>query len=319
MKVSEILSQAAAKNKTVFSFEIVPPLRGGSVQSIHNAVEPLMEFNPPYINITYHRDEVEYRKMSDGTTKKITTNKRPGSVALAAVLMNRYKVEVVPHIVCAGATQYELENDLIDLNFLGIENVLALRGDPSPSENGIFTPEPNGHRYAAGLVEQIVQMNNGKYLDETLKDAVHTNFCTGVAAYPEKHHEAESMEKDIANLKAKVAAGADYIVTQLFFDNAKFFNFIKLCREASITVPIIPGIKPISTLKHLQMLPQTFHIDIPQELANEVQKSPNNVRQIGVEWAIAQSKELIANGAPAVHYYTMGKSDNIVEIAKKVF
>jgi methylenetetrahydrofolate reductase (NADPH) len=346
MKVSDILKTAESDGRAVFSFEIVPPLRGGGVQRIYRAVEPLMEFNPPHINITYHRDEVEYRAMSDGSIEKIVTTKRPGSVALAAALMNRFKVDVVPHVVCAGATQYELENDLIDLNFLGIENILALRGDPQKSES-VFTPETGGHRYACGLVRQIVSMNSGKYLDETLREATPTNFCIGVAGYPEKHYEAADIDSDIENLCVKVAAGADYIVTQLFFDNACFFEFVSRCRAAGITVPIIPGLKPLSTIKHLEMLPKTFNIDIPEELARAVKQAAEidargggagfgvgfgagfgagapaggnaAVRKVGVEWAIAQSRELIAGGAPAVHYYTMGKSDNIVEIARAVF
>ncbi|MDR0619887.1 MAG: methylenetetrahydrofolate reductase [Bacteroidales bacterium] len=346
MKVSTILETAKIEKRTIFSFEIVPPLRGGDVQNIYRAVEPLMEFNPPHINITYHRDEVEYRTTDAGVIKKIVTTKRPGSVALAAALMNRFKVEVVPHVVCAGATQYELENDLIDLNFMGIENVLALRGDPQPGEHGIFTPEAGGHRYACGLVKQIVAMNSGKYLDETLREATPTNFCTGVAGYPEKHYEAADAESDIEHLRAKVAAGADYIVTQMFFDNARFFDFVKHCRAAGITVPIIPGLKPISTVRHLETLPKTFNINIPEELVRAVEQAAKTdlrggdscsggrlvnggvsepvscnaaVRKAGVEWAIAQSRELIAHGVPAVHYYTMGKSDNIVEIARAVF
>ncbi|MDR1975166.1 MAG: methylenetetrahydrofolate reductase [Bacteroidales bacterium] len=329
MKVIDILNNA---EKTVFSFEIIPPLRGSSVETIYNAIEPLMDFNPPHINITYHRDEVEYRTDTDGTIKKIVTTKRPGSVALAAAIMKRFKVEVVPHLLCAGATKYELENDLIDLNFLGIENVFALRGDASKNaaqnvsqsaeaKIAEFKPEQGGHRYASELVEQIYALNNGQYLDTTLKDPAPTNFCTGVAGYPEKHYEAASIEVDIENLKRKIDAGAEYIVTQLFFDNSKFFDFVNRCRAAGITVPVIPGLKPISTAKHLELLPKTFSIDIPEDLIKEVQSASDvtAVRKIGVEWAVMQSKELIAAGAPAVHYYSMGKSDNIVEIAKRVF
>ena len=317
MKVIDILNNT---DKAVFSFELVPPLKGGDINKIYEAIEPLIALAPPFINITFHRDEVVYREYPDGTIKKVTVTKRPGSVALAAAIMRRYNVDMVPHIVCGGATRHKIENELIDLNFLDIENVMALRGDPIPGER-FFTPEEGGHQYSCELVEQITRMNHGQYLDDTLTEAVPTNFCIGVAGYPEKHYEAPNQACDIENLKKKVDAGANYIVTQMFFDNSKFFQFVDKCRAQGINVPIVPGLKPISTLKHLEMLPRTFSIDIPHELVKEIRSCKNNkeINQVGIEWCVAQSKELIAHGVPAVHYYTMGKSENIQEIVKQVF
>lgn len=317
MKVIDILNQSKG---SIFSFELVPPLRGGDVQKIYDAIEPLMEFAPPFINITYHRDEEEFRERPDGSIERVTLTKRPGSVALAAAIMRRYHVEVVPHIVCGGASRHKIENELIDLNFLDIENVMALRGDPVSGER-FFTPHENGHRHGCELVEQIVSMNRGKYLDDSISGAVPTNFCIGVAGYPEKHYEAPNRHSDIENLKRKVDAGAAYIVTQMFFDNQKYFDFVAQCRATGITVPIIPGLKPISTFKHLEMLPRTFSIDIPEALVREIRQCKTNadVNCAGIEWSIAQSRELIARGVPAVHYYTMGKSDNIREIVKRSF
>ena len=279
-----------------------------------------MEFAPPFINITFHRDEVEYRQKNDGRFEKVILTKRPGSVAIAAAIMKRFPVEVVPHLICGGTSKHQLENDLIDLNFLDIQNVVALRGDAIPGQK-YFTPEPDGHRYSCELVEQIHNMNQGIYLDSSLTDAVHTNFCIGVAAYPEKHYEAPNIDIDIENLKHKVDAGADYIVTQMFFDNAKFYTFVEKCRAAGISVPIIPGLKPISTSTHIEMLPRAFSIDLPQDLMKEVRKCKDNkeIYRVGIEWCVAQSQDLLAQGAPAIHYYTMGKADNIREILKRTF
>lgn len=317
MKITDILNR---KEHPFASFELVPPLRGSDIHKLYDSIEPLMEFRPPFLNITFHRDEIEFRQKTDGTFEKVTVTKHPGSVAIAAAIMKKFKIEVVPHLICGGASRHKLENDLIDLNFLDIQNVVALRGDAIPGEK-FFTPEPDGYRYSCELVEQIHHMNRGQYLDETLTDAVPTNFCIGVAGYPEKHCEAPNFETDIRNLKRKVDAGADYIVTQMFFDNAKFFDFITKCRAAGITVPIIPGLKPISTQKHIDMLPRTFSIDIPEELMREVRKCKNNkdIYQVGIEWCIRQSKELLQQGAPAIHYYTMGKADNIRKILSAVF
>lgn len=317
MKVTDILNR---KEKAFASFELVPPLRGSDIHKLYESIEPLLEFAPPFINITFHRDEVEFRQKADSSFEKVTVTKRPGSVAIAAAIMKKFKIEVVPHLICGGASRHKLENDLIDLNFLDIQNVVALRGDAIPGEK-FFTPEPDGYKYSCELVEQIHNMNRGKYLDETLTDAVPTNFCIGVAGYPEKHYEAPNPETDIRNLKQKIKAGADYIVTQMFFDNAKFFNFVERCRAAGITVPIIPGLKPISTRKHIEMLPRTFSIDLPEKLMKEIRKCKDDkeIYQTGIEWCIAQSRELLAKGAPAIHYYTMGKADNIRKILTAVF
>lgn len=316
-KVIDIINQ---KKAPFASFELVPPLKGSDINKLYGAIEPLMEFAPPFINITFHRDEVEFRQTADGTFEKVTITKRPGSVAIAAAIMKRFPVEVVPHLICGGASKHQIENDLIDLNFLDIQNVVALRGDAIPGQK-YFVPEADGHRYSCELVGQIHNMNRGIYLDECLKNAVPTNFCIGVAAYPEKHYEAPNIDIDIENLKRKVDAGADYIVTQMFFDNTRFYEFTAKCRAAGITVPIIPGLKPISTQTHIEMLPRAFSIDLPQELMNEVRKCKDNkaIYQVGIEWCTAQSKDLLAHGAPAIHYYTMGKADNIREILKRTF
>lgn len=317
IKVIDIINK---KNAPFASFELVPPLKGSDISKLYAAIEPLMEFAPPFINITFHRDEVEYRQKSDGTFEKITITKRPGSVAIAAAIMKRFPVEVVPHLICGGASKRKIENDLIDLNFLDIQNVVALRGDAIPGQK-YFVPEPDGHHYSCELVEQIHNMNRGIYLDESITTAVPTNFCIGVAAYPEKHFEAPNLDIDIENLKCKVEAGADYIVTQMFFDNTNFYHFVDRCRAAGITVPIIPGLKPISTQTHIEMLPRSFSIDIPQDLMQEVRKCKDNkeIYQAGIEWCAAQSKDLLAHGVPAIHYYTMGKADNIREILKRAF
>lgn len=316
MKIIDILK----KQKAPFaSFELVPPLKGSDINKLYASIEPLMEFAPPFINITSHRDEVEYRPAAGGTFERIVVNKRPGPVAIAAAIMKRYPVEVVPHIICGGASRRKIENDLTDLNFLDIQNVMALRGDAVPGEK-YFTPNPDGHRYSSQLVAQISDMNHGRYLDETIVDAVPTNFCIGVAGYPEKHFEAPNMEIDIANLRTKVDAGADYIVTQMFFDNRKFFDFVEAVRAAGITVPVIPGLKPISTRRHIEMLPRAFGIDLPKELTDELNgRADADIYRIGIEWCAAQSRELLAHGAPAIHYYTMGKADNIRTILKQVF
>ncbi|MDY3033693.1 MAG: methylenetetrahydrofolate reductase [NAD(P)H] [Odoribacter sp.] len=316
-KVIDIINK---KTAPFASFELVPPLKGSDISKLYASIEPLMEFAPPFINITFHRDEVEYRQKNDGRFEKVILTKRPGSVAIAAAIMKRFPVEVVPHLICGGTSKYQLENDLIDLNFLDIQNVVALRGDAISGQK-YFTPEPDGHRYSCELVEQIHNMNQGIYLDSSLTDAVHTNFCIGVAAYPEKHYEAPNIDIDIENLKHKVDAGADYIVTQMFFDNAKFYTFVEKCRAAGISVPIIPGLKPISTSTHIEMLPRAFSIDLPQDLMKEIRKCKDNkeIYRVGIEWCVAQSQDLLAQGAPAIHYYTMGKADNIREILKRTF
>jgi methylenetetrahydrofolate reductase (NADPH) len=312
MKVTEHIKNA---KKTLFSFEILPPLKGTSIESIYNSLDPLMEFNPPFIDVTYHREEYVYKKRKDGLLERRSVRKRPGTVGICAAIMNKYNVDTVPHIICGGFNQEETENALIDLDFLGVDNVLVLRGDPIKSET-YFTPNEGGYSYASELLQQVNQMNKGIYLDDELKNSASTDFCIGVAGYPEKHFEASNMRSDIHFLKKKVEAGADYIVTQMFFDNQQYFDFVNLCRENDITIPIIPGLKPISTQKQLTLLPHRFHLNMPNPLVDEVLKCKTNeqVRQVGVEWAIQQTKELIEFGAPCIHFYTMGKSDNVQKI-----
>lgn len=312
MKVTEHIKNA---KKTLFSFEILPPLKGTSIESIYTSLDPLMEFNPSFVDVTYHREEFVYKKRADGLLERRSVRKRPGTVGICAAIMNKYQVDTVPHIICGGFSKEETENALIDLDFLGIDNVLVLRGDPIKSET-YFKPNKGGHSYASELLGQVNEMNNGVYLDEDLKNSAPTNFCIGVAGYPEKHFEAPNMRSDIHFLKKKVEAGADYIVTQMFFDNQQYFDFVNLCRENDITIPIIPGIKPMSTKKQLTLLPQRFHLNVPNPLVDQVLKCKTNeaVRQVGVEWAIQQTKELIEFGAPCIHFYNMGKSDNVQKI-----
>lgn len=317
MKVIDIIQNAG---KTVFSFELLPPLKGNDAGKLFQTIESLIEFDPKYINITTHRDEVEYKEQSDGTIVKRTVRKRPGTVAIAASIQHKYSIPVVPHILCGGFTKSETEHVLIDLNFMGIKNVLALRGDGIKGQH-VFQPEKNGHANANQLVTQITDLKKGKYLEQDLKNNAPLDFCIGVAGYPEKHFEAPNMEQDLVYLKQKVDAGADYIVTQMFFDNQVYYDFVKKCRETGITVPIIPGIKPINLLNQLTVLPKIFSIDIPQQLAKELSKCKNNddAAKVGTEWAIEQAKDLIANKVPSLHIYTYGVSDNVKEIVKTVF
>ena len=317
MKVTDILQNS---KKPFVSFELVPPLKGNDVAKLYQSIEPLMEFAPPFINITCHRDEVRFKEKKDGVFEKVTVTKRPGMVAIVAAIMRRFEVEVVPHLICGGSSKQKLENDLLDLNFLGIQNIVALRGDAVSGEK-FFVPDPDGFRHCSELVKQISRMNTGIYLDENLTNGIKTDFCTGVAGYPEKHNEAPNQEEDILNLKKKVDAGAEYIITQMFFDNRKFFDFVEKCHKAGIGLPIIPGLKPISTQNHIDMLPRTFNIDIPETLMNEIKqcKSDEHIYQAGAEWCISQSKELLQQGVPAIHYYTMGKADNIKMVLREVF
>lgn len=317
MKLTDILKES---KQTLFSIEILPPLKGKDINSLYKGIDPLIEFKPAFIDVTYHREEFILRKRKDGGFDKVYTRKRPGTVAICAALMNRYKVQAVPHLICGGFSKEETENALIDLNFLGIQNVLALRGDGIKNEPN-FMPEPDGNKDSLELVHQVTNMNRGKYLDEDLENAFPTNFCIGVSGYPEKHFEAPNMNSDLRWLKQKVDAGADYIVTQMFFNNKKFFSFVDKCREIGINVPIIPGLKPLASRKQLVALPKIFHIDLPDELVNEVEncKDDKAVKQVGIEWAIQQSKELKAAGVPVLHYYTMGLSESTKAIASQVF
>jgi len=318
MKVTEHIQKAAGK--TLFSFEILPPLKGQNIQTIFDNIDPLMEFNPPFIDVTYHREEYEFKELSNGLLEKRIVRKRPGTVGICAAIQNKYKVDAIPHVLCGGFDKEDTENFLIDMGFLGIDNVVALRGDAVKSET-YFKPEPKGNAYALDLVHQITDMNNGIYLEENLQNSAETDFCIGVAGYPEKHMEAPNMESDLHFLKKKIEAGADYIVTQMFFDNDKFFAFVKNCRAAGIDVPIIPGLKPLATKKQLNLIPHRFHVDLPEALIKEVlkAKTPDAVRQVGIEWCTAQSQELVKNGVPFLHYYSMGKSDNIHKVASEVF
>ena len=315
-----VIDHIAKANRTLISFEILPPLKGDGIQGIYNVLDPLMEFKPPFINVTYHRSEYYFKKNSEGLFEKVNVRKRPGSVGICAAIMNRYTVDAVPHIICGGFKKEETEDALIDLAFLGIDNALVLRGDPTKNE-GQFTPEPGGHKHAIELVRQIMRMNNGKYLDEDLENAVHTNFCIGVAGYPEKHYEAPNMQTDLKYLREKIDAGAEYVTTQMFFDNKKFFDFVDQCRAVGITVPIVPGLKPITTKKQLTILPRIFQIDIPHELATEIEKCKNDddVKKVGVEWSTAQCKELIAKNAPVLHFYTMSNVGSIKAIVSQLF
>jgi len=318
MKVIEHLKRA--NGKTLFTIEVLPPLKGENIRSLFDHMDPLMEFKPPFVDVTYHREEFVYKKRENGLLEKKSTRKRPGTVALCAAIQNHYKVDTVPHIICGGFTKDETENALIDLHFLGIENLLVLQGDGIKNE-GRFVPDPDGHKYASELLQQVANLNGGKYLDEDLLNSTPTNFCIGVAGYPEKHFAAPNLKTDLKYLKHKVDLGAEYIVTQMFFDNKKYFDFVDRCREAGITVPIIPGIKPITTKSQSSVLPTIFYIDIPEELEDEIEKCKDNaaVKELGIEWAVKQSKELVKKGVPTLHFYSMGKSDPIYRIAKELF
>ncbi len=317
----DLIHGASNSGRTRFAFELLPPLKGDGKESVFRAIDPLMEFDPAYINITCHREDVKQTQLPDGSTERHMVRRRPGTVGISAAIRDRYKVEVVPHIICGGQSRYDIEDALIDLDFLGLNNVLALRGDPLKGEKE-FTPHPQGHAHAVDLVRQIAAMNRGEFVDGEVDVCHHSRFSIGVAGYPETHSSALSPEADIEALKAKVDAGAEYVVTQLCYDTEIFFDFLRRCREAGIEVPIIPGIKPLATVKHLTLLPATFGCHLPEELRREVEAhadNPQAVRQIGTEWAIKQSRELIAAGIPVLHYYPMGKADNIIKIAKELF
>jgi methylenetetrahydrofolate reductase (NADPH) len=316
MKVIEHLKQG--KNTPV-SFEILPPLKGKTINSIYDHLDPLMEFKPAFINVTYHRSETMFKKKNDGTFEKVEVRKRPGTVGICAAIMNHYRIDAVPHLICGGFTKRETEDALIDLNFLGVDNVLVLRGDAAKNESS-FEPEPDGNRYALDLLKQVRNLNHGMYIEEDIKNGSKTDFCIGVAGYPEKHFEAPNLETDIMFLKEKVEAGAEYITTQMFFDNQKYFDFVKACRDAGIDVPIIPGLKPITNKKQMSMLPKVFHVDLPTDLSNAIMKTKNDeeVEKVGTEWLIQQSKELKKFGVPVLHYYTLGKPKVIWNIVKEL-
>lgn len=316
MKVIEHLQQA---KDTMVSFEILPPLKGKTINSIYDHLDPLMEFKPAFINVTYHRSETMFKKKTDGTFEKVEVRKRPGTVGICAAIMNHYKIDAVPHLICGGFTKRETEDALIDLNFLGVDNVLVLRGDAAKNESS-FEPEPDGNRYALDLLKQVRNLNHGMYIEEDIKNGSKTDFCIGVAGYPEKHFEAPNLETDIMFLKEKVEAGAEYITTQMFFDNQKYFDFVKACRDNGIDVPIIPGLKPITNKKQMSILPKIFHVDLPTDLSSAIMKAKNDeeVEKVGTEWLIQQSKELKKFGVPVLHYYTLGKPKTIWNIVKEL-
>ncbi len=317
MKVTQHIE--AAKSKTLFSFEILPPVKGKSIESIFHILDPLMEFKPSFVNVTYHRSEQSFKKRADGSFERVDIRKRPGTVGICAALMNHYKVDAVPHLICGGFSKDETENALIDLNFLGIDNVLALRGDP-PKNEKYFAPDPSGHHFAIDLVRQIEQLNRGVYIENDIEGGVHTDFCIGVAGYPEKHYESPNPDLDMMFLKQKIDAGADYITTQMFFDNNKYHQFVSNCRTMAIDVPIIPGLKPLSGKKQLSGIPSIFHVDIPNDLAIEIMKCKHekDVEKVGEEWLLMQTRDLIASGAPVIHFYTLGKPHIIYNVMKQL-
>lgn len=318
MKVIDHLKNT---KETLFSLEVLPPVKGKNINDLFKVLDPLMEFNPPFVDVTYHREEILYKKNADGTLREVPLRKRPGTVGICASIMNKYKIEAVPHLICGGFTKEETEDALFSLHYLGIENVLVIKGDEQGKSEYHIKDRVNRNVFAVDLVDQISKMNNGKFLHEETISDFHTNFCVGVAGYPEKHFQAPNLHTDLKYLKEKVDAGGEYIVTQMFFDNQKFFAFEKKCREIGITVPIIPGLKPLTTARHLSILPSMFHIDIPEALSDEVLKcsKPAHVKQIGIEWAIQQSKELKAAKVPCLHYYTMSRSEITAAIAREVF
>lgn len=316
MKITDKIKQA---DNTLFSFEILPPLKGENIDNIHKNIENLLKFNPAFIDITYHQEEVEFKEFADGRIEKKTVRKRPGTVGISAAVQYRTGIDVVPHLICGGFSKEDTENGLIDLHFIGVDNILIVRGDP-PANQKSFIPEKNGHKYAVDLVKQVSNLRKGLYLDESLQNKSPMDFCIGVAGYPEKHAESPNMKSDLDYLKAKIDAGADYIVTQMFFDNKHYFKFVDECRKAGIQTPIIPGLKPLATLNQIQMLPKIFHIDLPSELVDKAMKLNSNteIKKLGIEWGIKQSQELKYNGAPCLHYYTMGNSKNVAAIAEAV-
>lgn len=317
MKVIQHLKEA---KDTLFSIEILPPLKGQNIAPIFQAMDELMEFSPSFVDVTYHREEYVYRNVRDGLLERRTVRKRPGTVGICSSLKHRYHIDPVPHIICGGFNRDETEDALLDLNYVGIDNVLVLRGDAIRSE-GRFKPEPGGHAYAVDLLHQVVDLNNGRYLDPELRNSRQTDFCIGVAGYPEKHFEAPNLNTDLRYLKQKVDGGAEYVVTQMFFDNQAYFDYVERCRAAGIDVPIIPGLKPLSSKAQLTAIPQNFYVNLPDELVDRVEraKTKEEVEAVGIDWCIQQCKELKAAGAPVLHFYTMGRSKATCAVAKEVF
>jgi methylenetetrahydrofolate reductase (NADPH) len=317
MHVTEHLAKA---KDTLVSFEVLPPLKGRTISYIYEHLDPLMEFKPSWINVTYHRSETIVRTNAAGIEEKVDVRKRPGTVGICAAIMNHYNVDAVPHIICGGFSKRETEDALIDLQFLGIDNVLVLRGDAEKGQK-TFVPEHNGNKQAIELLQQVVGLNKGEYLDQEIVNGSKTNFCMGVSGYPEKHFEAPSMDFDLQIAKQKVDAGAQYIMTQMFFDNKKYFDYVDACRSIGINVPIIPGLKPITNKRQLTVLPNIFYVDIPADLRNAMQTANTEeaCEQVGTEWLIQQSKELKAAGVPVLHYYTLGKPKVVNDVVTAVF
>ncbi len=317
MKVTEYLSGA---KKPIISLEVLPPQKGKSIESIYKTLDPMMEFDPAFVNVTYHRAEQVYKKRKDGSFESVEIRKRPGTVGICAAIMGKYKVEAIPHLICGGFSKEETENALIDLNFLGVQNVLALRGDAAANEK-FFTPHPKGHRYAEELVQQVINMNKGEYLEDDIINGVNTDFCIGVAGYPEKHFEAPNMDMDLYHLKRKIDLGADYITTQMFFNNQHYYNFENKCKEAGINAPIVPGLKPLYNQRQLTVVPSIFNTEIPNDLAKAMSeaKTPEACEKVGEEWLYEQCKDLLKNNVPILHFYTLGRPNVVLNVLKRLF
>lgn len=317
MKVTEYLANA---NGPIISLEILPPTKGKSIDSIYSHLDPLMEFKPAFVNVTYHRAEQVYKKRGDGRFERVEIRKRPGTVGICAAIMNKYKVEAIPHLICGGFSMEETENALIDLHFLGVNNVLALRGDAAANEK-FFTAHPHGHRYAEDLVKQIMGLNEGHYMEDDIMDGVKTDFCIGVAGYPEKHIESPNVEMDIEYLKRKVDLGADYITTQMFFNNSHYYKFLDNCKASGLNAPVIPGLKPLTTKRQLTLLPSIFNVEVPVDLYKEMMKAKTDADcdKIGEDWLLEQCRDLLKNKAPILHFYTLGKPQVVYNVLKRLF
>lgn len=317
MKVTDHIRQSGGP---IISLEILPPTKGKSIESIFNLLDSFVEFKPSFVNVTYHRAEQVFKKRQDGRFERVEVRKRPGTVGICAAIMNRYKVDAVPHLICGGFSKEETENALIDLHFLGVNNVLALRGDAAANEK-FFTPHPNGHRYADELVQQVINLNNGLYIEDDIMDGVKSDFCIGVAGYPEKHFESPNLDTDLHFLKRKIDLGADYVTTQMFFDNKHYYHFSDRCKENGIDVPLIPGLKPVTTKRQLTMIPSIFNVDIPIDLTSEMLKAKDDAacEQIGTEWLLHQCRDLLKNGVPVLHFYTLGKPHVVHNVLKQLF
>lgn len=317
MRVIDLINN---NTQTAFSFELLPPIKGTGIEKLYHDIDLLREFDPKYINFTTHRSEYVYKDLGNGLYQRNRLRRRPGTVAVAAAIRNKYDITVVPHILCSGFTREDTEYELLDLQFLGITDLLVLRGDKAKHE-AMFTPEPDGHTHAIDLQQQINDFNRGIFIDGSEMKITKTPFSYGVACYPEKHDEAPNKESDLYWLKQKMEMGAEYAVTQLFYDNEKYFDFVRRAREAGITIPIIPGIKPLKRMAQLSVIPKTFKVDIPEELVREVQKCSDDaqVQQVGVEWCIQQCRELMSHGVPSIHFYSIGAVDSIREVAKAIY